>query len=53
MPLREPAHWSADQRRGVNKVDAATLGANFGSLAALMRASAAEMAASPGIGPRR
>lgn len=39
--------------RGVNKVDAATLGANFGSLAALMRASAAEMAASPGIGPAK
>ena len=39
--------------RGVNKVDAATLGANFGSLAAVMRATERELAACPGLGPTK
>lgn len=39
--------------RGVNKVDAATLGATFGSLASVMRASQATMASTPGIGPTK
>lgn len=39
--------------RGVNKVDAATLGANFGSLAAVMQASATALTSTPGIGPTK
>ena len=39
--------------RGVNKTDAATLGANFGSVAAMMRAPQTTLAATPGIGPTK
>lgn len=39
--------------RGVNKVDASSLGANFGSLAGIMRASAGTLAATPGLGPTK
>ena len=39
--------------RGVNKVDASSLGANFGSLAGIMRAGAGTLAATPGLGPTK
>lgn len=39
--------------RGVNKTDVKTLGDRFGSLAAVLRASAAELQACPGVGPTK
>jgi DNA excision repair protein ERCC-1 len=39
--------------RGVNKVDASSLGAQFGSLAGIMRADKATLAATPGLGPTK
>jgi DNA excision repair protein ERCC-1 len=39
--------------RGVNKVDASSLGAQFGSLAGVMRADKATLAATPGLGPTK
>lgn len=39
--------------RGVNKTDATSLGANFGSLAGVLRASESELAATPGLGPTK
>lgn len=39
--------------RSVNKTDAITLGTNFGSLAAIMRASKEDLSACPGIGPTK
>jgi len=39
--------------KGVNKTDVVTLGASFGSLAAIMTATSAQLAACPGIGPTK
>jgi DNA excision repair protein ERCC-1 len=39
--------------RGVNKVDASSLGAQFGSLAGVMRADKGTLAATPGLGPTK
>jgi DNA excision repair protein ERCC-1 len=39
--------------RGVNKTDATSLGANFGSFAGVLRASEVQLAATPGLGPTK
>jgi hypothetical protein len=39
--------------KGVNKVDVVTLGSTFGTLAALMGATAEQLAACPGLGPTK
>ncbi|KAF5837999.1 hypothetical protein DUNSADRAFT_3592 [Dunaliella salina] len=39
--------------RGINRTDAVTLGMTFGSLAAILSASAEELGACPGLGPTK